>query len=79
MSINWQDEIAGTYEDASGGLHGFVLDNLLGTPQWSAPIDDPTADGVTVIEGIQNHHDLVGYYVDAAGHTNGFLAMPSGK
>jgi hypothetical protein len=75
-SINWQDEIAGDYVDRSGNTHGFVLDDLLGTPQWTAPIDDPQAAGETVVTGIQNHHYLVGYYVDAVGNTNGFLASP---
>jgi probable HAF family extracellular repeat protein len=79
LGINWQDEIAGVYADSAGKMHGFVLDNLLGTPDWAAPIDDPSANGTTVVTGIQNHHDLVGYYVDGGGNTNGFLAMPSGK
>jgi hypothetical protein len=79
LSINWQDEIAGMYTDSAGAVHGFVLDNLLGTPEWVAPIDDPDSGGTSVITGIQNHHDLVGYYVDDGGNTNGFLAMPSGK
>ncbi len=78
-SINWEDEIAGAYADSSGTIHGFVLDNLLGTPEWVAPVDDPNANGTTIVTGIQNHHDLVGYYVDGGGNTNGFLAMPTGK
>lgn len=80
LSINWQDEIAGMYTDHSGKVHGFVLDDLLkGPPVWQAPISDPSAKGKTVVTGIQNHHALVGYYVDGAGHTNGFLAMPSAR
>lgn len=79
LSINWQDEIAGSYTDSAGKTHGFVLDNLLGTPAWVAPIDDPSANGMTVVTGIQNHHDLVGYYIDGGGNTDGFLAMPTGK
>jgi hypothetical protein len=75
-SINWEDEIAGDYVDSSGNTHGFVLDDLLGTPQWTAPVDDPRAAGQTVVAGIENHHHLVGYYVDATGKTDGFLASP---
>jgi hypothetical protein len=75
-SINWEDEIAGDYVDSAGGVHGFVLDDLLGTPQWTAPIDDPRGEGQTAVMGIENHHHLVGYYTDGAGNTNGFLASP---
>jgi hypothetical protein len=79
LSVNWEDEIAGMYTDSAGKQHGFVLDDLLGAPQWLAPVDDPNAKNVTVVEGIQNHHALVGYYVDGSGNTNGFLAMPSAR
>jgi hypothetical protein len=34
--------------------------------------------GTTTVNGINDRGDLVGFYVDAAGNTDGFLAMPSG-
>lgn len=79
LSINWEDEIAGMYTDSGGKVHGFVLTDLLTQPQWTAPIDDPSAKNISVVAGIENHHVLVGYYIDGSGNTNGFLAMPSAK
>ncbi len=73
-SINWQDQIAGSYVDASGATHGFILTNPLGSEQWQQ-VDEPDAVGSTVITGMNNHHYLVGYYVDGTG-THGFAATP---
>lgn len=71
-SINWTDDIAGSYQDRSGDTHGFVLSNPL-TSQLFQKIDEPDAGSGTVVTGINNHHAIVGYYSDGSGNTNGFL------
>ncbi len=32
--------------------------------------------GTTVLNGINNENDLVGFYTDSAGNTDGLLAYP---
>ncbi len=36
-------------------------------------IDDPNANGSTVMNGINDKGQLVGFYLDAAGNTDGML------
>ncbi|HLX51461.1 MAG TPA: CHRD domain-containing protein, partial [Streptosporangiaceae bacterium] len=43
---------------------------------WKS-IDDPNGIGSTVVNGINKAGDLVGFYTDAAGNTDGFLATPA--
>jgi hypothetical protein len=74
LGINWQDQVVGSYQEGSV-THGFVLNNPLEAPQWQT-VDEPDADGSTVLTSIQDQDYMVGYYKNAAGHTNGFLAIP---
>jgi len=39
-------------------------------------IDDPNDNGTTVLNGINNENDLVGFCTDAAGNVDGLLALP---
>jgi hypothetical protein len=39
-------------------------------------VDDPNGLGSTTINGVNNAGDLVGFYVDAAGNTDGMLVIP---
>jgi hypothetical protein len=76
FGINAKNQIAGSYLDGSGVLHGFVLTNPLGpTSHWQS-IDDPHGIGSTVVNGINAAGDLAGFYTDAAGNTDGMLATP---
>ena len=79
LGVNDHDEIVGTYVDASGVMHGFTLKSPLGpTSHWQT-IDDfaPGAvPGTTVVNGVNNAGDLVGFYTDAAGNVDGMLATP---
>jgi hypothetical protein len=76
FGINAKNQIAGSYLDGSGVLHGFVLTNPMGpTSHWQS-IDDPNGVGSTVVNGINAAGDLVGFYTDAAGNTDGMLATP---
>ena len=46
-----------------------------GSPaQGFRTVDDPHGIGTTTINGVNNAGQLVGFYVDAAGNTDGFLA-----
>lgn len=75
--INFDNQIAGQYEDASGNLHGFVLTNpTAGSASrvWQS-VDIPSAVS-TKITGINNHQWISGSYVDTAGHTHGFVGTP---
>lgn len=78
LSLNWSEQVVGYYVE--GGIpHGFILTgpNKGGAEQVWQTIDDPDAAYGTVVTGINNHHDLCGYYFDASGVQHGFVATPS--
>jgi len=75
LGVNDDDEVAGTYTVGSGSgaaVHGFTW-TLVGGFQ---SIDDPHGMGTTTINGLNDAGDLVGFYVDSAGNTDGMLAAP---
>jgi hypothetical protein len=76
FGINAKNQIAGSYLDGAGVLHGFVLTNPMGPVSHWQSIDDPNGVGSTVVNGINTAGDLVGFYTDAAGNTDGMLATP---
>ncbi len=76
FGINTKDQIVGSYLDGSGVMHGFVLSSPLGPVSHWQSIDDPNGIGSTVVNGINAAGDLVGFYTDAAGNTDGMLATP---
>jgi hypothetical protein len=39
-------------------------------------VDDPNGIGSTVLTGVNNGGDIVGFYTDSRGNTNGLLAIP---
>lgn len=75
LGLNLRDEVVGTYTVGSGSsaqMHGFTW-----TPQHGfRTIDDPHGMGTTTVNGVNDFGQLVGFYVDAAGNTDGFLATP---
>jgi uncharacterized membrane protein len=75
-AINWTDQICGSFVEGKNSTHGFMLYNPLGSQQW-LKVDEPKARGTTVLTSVENNHYMVGYYVDAAHRTNGFLASPT--
>ena len=75
FGINSTDHIAGSYVDGHGVQHGFVLTSPLGPTSHWQKIDDPNGIGSTVVNGINAAGDLVGFYTDSAGNTDGMLAM----
>jgi len=58
-------------------MHGFVLSSPLGPKSHWQTIDDPHGVGTTTVNGINDAGDLVGFYTDSAGNTDGMLAMPN--
>jgi hypothetical protein len=40
-------------------------------------VDDPHGKGTTTINGVNSAGDLVGFYTDKTGNTDGFLAIPA--
>ena len=54
-----------------------VLSSPLGPKSHWQTIDDPNGVGTTVVNGINVAGDLVGFYTDSAGNTDGMLAVPS--
>jgi hypothetical protein len=75
LGVNNSDEVVGTYTVGSGSsavMHGFTW-----TPEHGfSTIDDPHGMGTTTINGVNDFGQLVGFYVDANGNTDGFLATP---
>jgi hypothetical protein len=60
-----------TYMDASGNTHGFLYDAKALEYQ---SVNDPYGVDTTVVNGINNQGQIVGFYVDSLGNTDGLLA-----
>jgi hypothetical protein len=75
LGVNDLDEVVGVYTVGSGSnsaMHGFTW-----TPRGGfTSIDDPHGMGTTTINGVNDRGDLVGFYVDSVGNTDGFLVAP---
>jgi hypothetical protein len=71
LGVNNLDEVVGVYTPSgTTELHGFT---------WTArhgfsTVDDPNGAGTTTINGVNDRGQLVGFYVDGNGNTDGFLA-----
>jgi hypothetical protein len=73
FGVNDHDEIVGSYADATG-THGFTLKAPLGPVSHWKTIDDPSPNampGTTVVNGVNDLGDLVGFYTNNAGSTIG--------
>jgi hypothetical protein len=76
LGITVDDRIVGSFVDASGSTHGFILQHPFFAGITWQQVDEPDAAGVTVATGINKHNDIVGWYVDGHGTNHGFLATP---
>jgi hypothetical protein len=78
ISLNWQDQIVGEYEDSAGAIHGFILTGPTAggeKRQWQS-VDEPNAAGTTVITGITDKDVICGWYIDGNGNVDGFVGTP---
>jgi hypothetical protein len=79
LGLNNLRDAVGTYTDMQGAIHGFIYSIASGKFET---IDNPnTAAGTaanTVVNGINDKGTVVGFYMDAAGNTNGFKAVATG-
>ncbi len=77
LGVNDRDEVVGVYETGTGDsamTHGFTW-----TPSGGfQTVDDPDGTGATTINGVNDSGQLVGFFTDAAGNTDGFLATRLG-
>ena len=76
LGINDGTEAVGTYTVGTGSsavMHGFTWRPSRGF----RTVDDPNGMGATTINGVNNRGDLVGFYTDTTGNTDGFLAAPA--
>ena len=72
FGVNDQREVVGTYMTGSGSKaksFGFVWSRHFGF----RTVNDPHGRGATTLNGINDAGDLVGFYTDAKGNTDGLL------
>jgi hypothetical protein len=77
LGVNDNETVVGAYIDGTGSttmIHGFIW-RIGGS--FITMVDDPNADNVSIINGINNEGDIVGSYEDSHGNTDGFLAFPA--
>ncbi len=72
FGVNNHGEVVGVYIDAAMVMHGFTYQG----GSWST-VDDPNGIGTTLINGINDLGQLVGFYVDNNDNTLGFVATPT--
>jgi hypothetical protein len=80
-------EVAGSYTDGSGITHGFLVSvsrtsagKCLGgtSSEKFEKIDEPDAHSLTVVRGVNDVGDIVGYYNDSSNNMHGFVGTPTG-
>ncbi len=75
-AINNEGQVVGSFTNAT---HGFLFDEK---SKAYTTIDDPNGvkgpTAMTVVNGINDKGQLVGFYLDAAGNTDGMLVQLSG-
>jgi len=72
FGVNDQREVVGTYMVGSGSnatSFGFIWSRHFGF----RTVNDPHGSGATTLNGINDSGDLVGFYTDAKGNTDGLL------
>lgn len=69
LGLNNKGEVVGDYM-VGKATHGFIFDDGRFTS-----VDDPDGGGTTTVNGINDRVELVGFFVDKAGNTDGFAAL----
>ncbi len=78
LGISNNGRIVGSYVDASHAAHGFIVRDLATHPEWKA-FDAPRADGLTVLTGVNDRGDVVGYYRDENLHVRALYSSGTKK
>ena len=65
-------QAVGFFTDGNNVNHGLLYHPATGA--WQQ-IDDPNGAGGTVLNGLNNKGEAVGFYTDAAGNVNGMLVQ----
>ncbi len=77
LGINAADEVVGSYATSPTTTHGFIVaDPTAKTPDYRT-VDDPSGPGATVINGLSDNGDIVGFYTDAQNNVHGFEGVPT--
>jgi hypothetical protein len=81
LGINDGGYVVGSYVDAAGETHGLLFNSVADTFET---IDNPGASATSVfgvngttVNGINDSGELVGFFADAAGNVDGFVATPA--
>jgi hypothetical protein len=72
FGVNDLDVVVGAYTVGTAS-HGFIWRPGAG---FVTNVDDPHGVGTTLLNGINNENDLVGFYTDGAGNVDGLVAYP---
>ena len=75
LGVSSRGEVVGVYTVGSGAaavMHGFTWTGQHGF----RTVDDPHGIGTTTVNGVNDLGQLVGFYVDGNGNTDGFAATP---
>jgi hypothetical protein len=75
FGLNNFDTVVGTYTLPNNDTFGFIY--KLGHGITAINISDPNGVGTTVLNGINNEGDIVGFYTDGAGNVDGLLGYPA--
>jgi hypothetical protein len=83
LGVNNSDEVVGVYTMGTGDnaqMFGFSLTNrsspgATNTTQVFQTINDPNGQGTTTVNGISSCGNIVGFYVDGNGNTDGMLGI----
>jgi hypothetical protein len=79
LGLNNNGQVVGVYSTNSGSppMHGFIYNIAL---NHFRTVDDPNGvnagSSTTTINGINNKSQIVGFYVDSVGNTDGFVGTP---
>ena len=72
LGLNNNGQVVGAWMDQNGLTHGFLYTVSSGT---YTPIDDPLGVGTTIVNGINDNADLVGFF-GTAPINRGFVGLP---